>query len=61
MVKVSKEEVSIIKKRCPNAHITILNRQHNSKAKKYFVEEASGVMRVLHEVRNPKSTNQKRR
>lgn len=49
MVKVSKEEVEVIRQKAPAAHIAIVNRQTSHK--KYYVEESSAVKRILMEMR----------
>ena len=49
MTKVTKEEVAILRERCPKAHIAIVNRQ--SSHKKYYVEENSDTIWLLKELR----------
>lgn len=49
MIKVTKEEVEILRARAPQAHIAIVNRQ--SSHKKYYAEENRETTRILKELR----------
>lgn len=49
MVKVTKEEVAVLREKAPHAHIAIVNRQ--SSHKKYYAEENRETTRILRELR----------
>lgn len=49
MVKVTKEEVMVLREKAPSAHIAIVNRQ--SSHKKYYAEENRETIRILRELR----------
>ena len=64
LIKVTKAEVEVLRKRSPRSHIAIVNRQ--SSHKKYYVEENRETTRVLRELRGEfelqeESRNQKNR
>lgn len=47
MIKISREEAIAIRNGLRGVHVTIANRQSNSKAKTYYVESSPYVMRFL--------------
>lgn len=49
MVKVTRAEADVLRKKAPNTHIAIVNRGHRNKG--YFVEESREAKRVLGELR----------
>ncbi len=47
MVKITREEADMFREKAPAAHIAIVNRQHRSKEKTYYVEENRMTMALL--------------
>lgn len=51
MISINKEEAKIIREKLPRTHIVRTMKQHSSRGR-YFVEESSGVMRLIRKIRD---------
>ena len=54
MIKITRQEADIMREKAPSAHIAIVNRQHRSKEKTYYVEENRTTIRLLNQMRGIK-------
>lgn len=51
MIKITRQEAEMMREKAPGAHIAIVNRQHRSKEKTYYVEENRTTIRLLNQAR----------
>ena len=51
MVVVTRDEVDVIRRKAPQAHIAIVNRSKGSARKRYYAEESRDVKMILRELR----------
>lgn len=51
MIKITRQEAEMMREKAPCAHIAIVNRQHRSKEKTYYVEENRTTIRLLNQAR----------
>lgn len=51
LIKISREEADMMRQKAPSAHIAIVNRQHRSKEKTYYVEENRTTVALLQAAR----------
>lgn len=51
MIKVTREEVAMLREKAPTAHIAIVNRQHRSKEKTYYAEENRETIPLIYKMR----------
>lgn len=49
LIKVTRQEVGVLREMAPNAHIAIVNRGHKNKT--YYVEESREARRIIGELR----------
>lgn len=57
LIRITKEEYEILQERFGDRlpHVAIVNRHKDGKRKRRYIEESRAVMKVLKELRSPKT------